>query len=173
MNTDILLFTQIFSLLYHCQDLYRKQKLPSLREHLSSPRILVGTVFRLSLPPFVCRRAHALFTFFVFAYSGVQDILCCVLFVCLPICSPSTGVKITPLMHFSINRVEVYPPTPQTTRPYLLCKTYCFNSHFFLNLRIDIKTQVSNLVSSPHYAQTVILILLGLIIRCIYICEYI
>ena len=76
------------------------------------PGILVGTVFRSSLPPVVCRRTHVLFTFFVFAHSGVQHISCCVLLVWFPICSPSTGAKITPLMHFIINRVEVCPSTP-------------------------------------------------------------
>jgi hypothetical protein len=34
----------------------------------------------MSLPPVVCRRAHVLFTLFVFVwYSGVQHILRCVL----------------------------------------------------------------------------------------------
>jgi hypothetical protein len=37
------------------------------------------TIFGSYLPPVVCRRAHVLFTLFVFiAYSGVQHILCCV-----------------------------------------------------------------------------------------------
>jgi hypothetical protein len=40
----------------------------------------IKTMFCLSLPPVVCRRAHVLFT--LFAYSGVQHILCCV-FLCL------------------------------------------------------------------------------------------
>ena len=37
------------------------------------------TVFDSSLPPVVCKRAHVLFTLFVFVcYSGVQHMLCCV-----------------------------------------------------------------------------------------------
>jgi hypothetical protein len=35
-----------------------------------------------SWPPAVCRKAHVLFTLFMFTHSGVQHILCCV-FVCL------------------------------------------------------------------------------------------
>jgi hypothetical protein len=44
----------------------------------------IKTMFGSSLPPFVCRRAHVLFTLFVFvAYSGVQHILCfCFVFLC-------------------------------------------------------------------------------------------
>ena len=91
---------------------YKKQELLTLREHLSSSPILVGsvlfiflvfcvvllyvftfwvwrcgvcydfrikTMFDSSLPPVVCMRAPVLFTFFsLFAYSGVQHILCCV-----------------------------------------------------------------------------------------------
>jgi len=39
----------------------------------------IKTMFGSSLPPVVCRRAHVLFTLFVFVwYSGVQHILCCV-----------------------------------------------------------------------------------------------
>jgi hypothetical protein len=41
-------------------------------------------MFGSSLPPFVCRKAHVLFTLFVFAWfahSDVQHILCCY-FVC-------------------------------------------------------------------------------------------
>jgi len=36
----------------------------------------IKIMFGSSLPPDVCRRAHVLFTSFV--YSGVQHILCCV-----------------------------------------------------------------------------------------------
>jgi hypothetical protein len=39
----------------------------------------IQIMFRSSLPLVVCRRAHALFTLFLFvAYSGVQHILSCV-----------------------------------------------------------------------------------------------
>ena len=39
----------------------------------------INTMFGFLLPPVVCRRAHALFTFLcLLAYSGVQHILCCV-----------------------------------------------------------------------------------------------
>ena len=41
----------------------------------------IKTMFGSSLPPIVCRRAHVLFTLFVFAHSCVQHILCCVFFV--------------------------------------------------------------------------------------------
>jgi len=43
------------------------------------------TMFGLSLPPVVCRRAHMSFFYVIcvclilFGYSGVQRILCCVL----------------------------------------------------------------------------------------------
>jgi hypothetical protein len=37
---------------------------------------------RKSLPPVVCKRVHVLFTFVsLFAYSGVQHILCCVVYL--------------------------------------------------------------------------------------------
>ena len=39
----------------------------------------IKTMFGSSLPPVVCRRAHVLFTLFVFVlHSSVQHILCCV-----------------------------------------------------------------------------------------------
>jgi hypothetical protein len=51
-----------------------------------------------SLPPIICRRVHVLFTLFVlFAYSGVQHILCCafVLFVfVLPNVASFSGLSI-------------------------------------------------------------------------------
>ena len=47
-------------------------------------RFLHETMFGSSSPPVVCRRAHVLFTLFVFVYSGVQHILYCVfVFLCL------------------------------------------------------------------------------------------
>ena len=36
----------------------------------------IKTMFGSSLSPVVCRKAHVLFTLFVFAYSGVQHIFC-------------------------------------------------------------------------------------------------
>ena len=47
----------------------------------------IKTMFDSSLLPVVCRRAHVLFTLFVFtSYSGVQHMLCCVFsLVCVPI----------------------------------------------------------------------------------------
>ena len=42
----------------------------------------IKTMFGSSLLPVVCRRAHFLFTIFVFAHSSVQHMLC-VCFVCL------------------------------------------------------------------------------------------
>jgi hypothetical protein len=51
-----------------------------------------------SLPPIICRRVHVLFTLFVlFAYSGVQHILCCafILFVfVLPNVASFSGLSI-------------------------------------------------------------------------------
>jgi hypothetical protein len=38
----------------------------------------IKTMFGSSLPAVVCRRARVLFTLFVFVYSGIQHILCCV-----------------------------------------------------------------------------------------------
>jgi hypothetical protein len=38
----------------------------------------IETMFGSSLPSVVCRRAHVVFTLFVFVINGVQYILCCV-----------------------------------------------------------------------------------------------
>jgi hypothetical protein len=47
-------------------------------------RFLHETMFGSSSPPVVSSKAHVLFTLFVFVYSGVQHILCCVfVFLCL------------------------------------------------------------------------------------------
>ena len=46
-------------------------------------QLIMKSKFGSSLPPVVCRRAHVLFTIHyldLFAYSGVQHILCCVFF---------------------------------------------------------------------------------------------
>jgi hypothetical protein len=49
----------------------------------------MATFKYLSLHPVVCRRVHVLFTLFVFiASSGVQHILCCVLFCFSSYCVP-------------------------------------------------------------------------------------
>jgi hypothetical protein len=54
---------------------------------------LTKTIFGSSLLPVVCRKAHILFTFHIyvclFAYSGVQHILCCVF---LPLVYPMLPV---------------------------------------------------------------------------------
>ena len=130
---------------------YKKQELHTLHEHLSSPGCVVGTVFRSSLPPAVCRRAHVLFTLFVFSYSGVQHILCCV-FVCLSSLAyinlfSHNGIQahtIDTLHHHSRSLIS------SNTIDYsaisaMLCKKYSFNSRSVtlsckMNLRIDIKT---------------------------------
>ena len=64
----------------------------------------IKAMFVSSLPPVVCRRAHALFTLYVFvAYSGVQHILCCVFLVCFF----SSGVSY--FASFSILSIVITP----------------------------------------------------------------
>jgi hypothetical protein len=153
----------MFSFLCHCQNFYRnwlyiwvtrrvsykKQELHTLHEHLSSPGYVVGTVFRSSLRPAVCRRAHVLFTLFVFTHSGVQHILCCV-FVCLSSLAYINLVSHNGIQPQTIDTLHHHSPSliSSNTIDYSAISAmqkYIFNSRSVtlsckMNLRIDIKT---------------------------------
>ena len=89
---------------------------------------MLNTILGSPLPPVVCRRAHVLFTLCLFAYSGVQHILCCV-FVMLRL-----------LYH-------MLPVSPNY--PFLIALSVFSNNYewysliFFLNTVVFVKVQCS------------------------------
>jgi len=54
--------------------------------------VRIKTMFGSSLPPVICKRAHVLFT--LFAYSGVQNILCCIFVFFLRVVYPMLLVSL-------------------------------------------------------------------------------
>jgi len=72
----------------------------------------IKTMFGSSLPPVACRRVHVLFT--LFAYSGIQHILCCVfvLFVyvwCTLCCIFFWNVPFWVPLRYSLTFINQYP----------------------------------------------------------------
>jgi len=84
----------------------------------------IKNMFGSSLPLVVCSRDYALFTLFLFvAYSGVQQILCCVFcFVC---------------------RRLVYPMLPVSLDCLFLIAPLIFSNVYFIYMAIDMKILIS------------------------------
>ena len=95
----------------------------------------IKTMFGSSLPPVVCRCAHVLFTLCLFAHSGVQHILCCVL--CLV------------FLHLVYHILPVSLDCPFLIAPSIFCTIY-LNFIFFLNEKIYLfwKQTISHLIKS-------------------------
>ena len=99
--------------------------------------------FDSSLPPVVCRRAHVLFMLFMFAYSGVQHILCCVFYT---ICYQFLWiVHFWMPLRYSLN--IYYAPAMKSQRGILIypCPSVCLSGY---------RSMVCPAISSYNFGAT-------------------
>ena len=90
---------------------------------------MLNTILGSPLPPVVCSRAHVLFTLCLFAYRGVQHILCCV-FV---------------LLRLLYNLLPVFPNYPFLIAPSGFSNNYeWYSLNFFLNTVVFVKVRCSS-----------------------------